>query len=168
MTCVSADELEGRDLRRWKKRLGGLLGVQRDRQRPCGAWLRRLAVAGDLQRRRVATELLNEACRFLRPLGFSALETSLDECQVSLGWRQCGFPFGFIFTHFDSDHSIAKIFVDNHQRLIDQVEGRQFLLRRGFELEMHYHKNVLGTTAVYTKYIFRLSLANRSKSALNA
>jgi len=48
-----------------------------------------------------------------------------------------------------------------------QHEGKEFLLHRGFELEQLYHKSVLGSTAVYSKYLFRKNLKH-TKSALNA
>jgi len=48
-----------------------------------------------------------------------------------------------------------------------QEEGREFLMQSGFEFEQLYHKNILGSTANYKKYLFRRDLLH-SKSALNA
>lgn len=48
-----------------------------------------------------------------------------------------------------------------------QQEAKEFFIRRGFELEQLYHKRVMGSTAVYTKYLFRKDLKH-CKSALNA
>jgi len=48
-----------------------------------------------------------------------------------------------------------------------QEEGREFLMKSGFEFEQLYHKNILGSTANYKKYLFRKDLVH-SKSALNA
>lgn len=48
-----------------------------------------------------------------------------------------------------------------------QYEGKEFFIHRGFELEQLYHKSVMGSTAVYTKYLFRKNL-KYTDSALNA
>ena len=48
-----------------------------------------------------------------------------------------------------------------------QEEAKEFFLHRGFELEQLYHKRILGSTARYTKYLFRKDLKH-SKSVLNA
>ena len=115
-----------------KKRIVGFVGVQRNQHRagghPCNLWLRRLVVSSDVRRKRIATELVNKVTKFCYEIGYSSIETCINECQQ---------------------------------------EGREFLLNRGFELELHYHKNVLGSSAVYTKYIFRRDLLH-AKSALNA
>ena len=117
------NQLSGR-----KRRVVGLMGLQRNKERACKIWLRRLAVTSDMKRKHVATELLNKACHFCYERGYSSVETCITECQV---------------------------------------EGREFLMGRGFELEQLYHKRVIGSSAVYTKYLFRKDLLH-SKSALNA
>lgn len=48
-----------------------------------------------------------------------------------------------------------------------QQEAKEFFLHHEFELEQLYHKNIMGSTAVYTKYLFRKDLKH-TKSALNA
>lgn len=48
-----------------------------------------------------------------------------------------------------------------------QKEAKEFFLLRGFELEQLYHKRVMGSTAIYTKYLFRKDLKH-CKSVLNA
>ena len=48
-----------------------------------------------------------------------------------------------------------------------QQEAKEFLLKSGFEFEQLYHKSVMGSTAVYSKYMFRKDLKH-CKSALNA
>jgi len=48
-----------------------------------------------------------------------------------------------------------------------QQEGKELFLRRGFELEQLYHKSILGSTAVYSKYLFRKYLMH-TKSISNA
>lgn len=48
-----------------------------------------------------------------------------------------------------------------------QQEAKEFLLHQGFELEQVYHKRVMGSTAVYTKYLLRKDLIH-TRSALSA
>jgi GNAT superfamily N-acetyltransferase len=48
-----------------------------------------------------------------------------------------------------------------------QQEAKEFFLHHQFELEQLYHKSIMGSTAVYTKYLFRKDLKH-TKSALNA
>ena len=48
-----------------------------------------------------------------------------------------------------------------------QEEGQEFLMQHGFECEQLYHKNILGSSANYKKYLFRKNLLH-SKSVLNA
>lgn len=48
-----------------------------------------------------------------------------------------------------------------------QQEAKEFFLHHKFELEQLYHKSIMGSTAVYTKYLFRKDLKH-TRSALNA
>ena len=110
------------------RRIIGFIGIARNKEKACSAWLKRLAVDAGHQRKKVATELLARASQFCYERGYSSIEVCITECQQ---------------------------------------EAKEFFLHSHFELEQLYHKRVMGSTAVYTKYLFRKNL-KYCKSTLNA
>lgn len=130
MIFITPSESQGleSELSHKSKRIIGLIGITRSKEKACSSWLKRLAVDNKFQRKRVATELLTKASQFCYERGYSSIEVCITECQQ---------------------------------------EAKEFFLHRDFELEQLYHKRVMGSTAVYTKYLFRRNLKH-CKSALNA
>jgi len=128
ISFVEPSDISENQLSSMNMKIVGYIGLMRSRDKTCCSWLKRLAVNKEFHRKGVATHLLRKASQFCYERGYSAIESSVTECQP---------------------------------------EGREFFLNRGFELEQLYHKTILGSTAIYKKYLFRKDLLH-SKSALNA
>ncbi|XP_018910664.2 N-acetyltransferase family 8 member 3 [Bemisia tabaci] len=71
------------DLKQYRKKIIGTVGIVKSRNFENFAWLRRMAVSSGYQRKKVASSLLDEALRFCASKHYVAVELITTECHDS-------------------------------------------------------------------------------------